>query len=185
MVLELISLLFWSTFDLLRGTLINSFYAFIFVIVGFFLRRFIAKRFAHDWFRSSILTTYLLVFLLIFLMHLLILFPVLSYDVFVPQEFRPSIAEAAAPFLTQIFNIAAAAFVLTFLLMPLELIGLYVYESAFGGRKINTAIRLFVAVFACTLIASILAIFVFPYVFGIDVLLAVLNLAVFGVSSLF
>ena len=83
----------------------------------------------------------------------------------------------------QLLNIVFAAAVVTFLLMPLEFIGLYIYEKILAP-KTTWSIRLLLAVFLSTLLASILVIFVFPLVFGINVLLAVLNLAVFGITSL-
>ena len=169
--------------DLIRGSVINSVYVFAIVIVAFFIRRYMAKKFSMNWFKSSILTTYLLVFLLIFVMHLLILFPVLSYYVFIPPEFQPTLADNITSLILQLFNIVFSAAVITFLLMPLEFIGLYFYEKVLP-EKTAYPIKLLFAVFLSTLLASILVIFVFPSVFGINVLLAVLNLAVFGIVSL-
>ena len=170
-------------FDLIRGSVINSVYVFAIVIVAVFVRRYMAKKFSMNWFKSGILTTYLLVFLLIFVMHLLILFPILSYDVFVPPEFQPTLADNITSLVLQLFNIVFASAVITFLLMPLEFIGLYFYEKILP-EKTAFPIRLLLAVFLSTLLASILVIFVFPLVFGINILLAVLNLAVFGIVSL-
>ena len=116
-------------------------------------------------------------------MHLLILFPVLSYYVFIPPEFQPTLADNITSLILQLFNIVFSAAVITFLLMPLEFIGLYFYEKVLP-EKTAYPIKLLFAVFLSTLLASILVIFVFPSVFGINVLLAVLNLAVFGIVSL-
>ena len=170
-------------FDLVRGSVINSVYVFAIVLVAFFVRRYIVKKFPMAWFRSSILTTYLLVFLLILVMHLFILFPVLSTNVYTPPEFQRTIADTITSLILQLLNIVFAAAVVTFLLMPLEFIGLYFYEKILAP-KTAWSIRLLLAVFLSTLLASILVIFVFPLVFGINVLLAVLNLAVFGITSL-
>lgn len=169
-------------FDLLRGSIINSVYVFLIVLVAFFVRRHVAKRFSMNWLKSSILTTYLLVFLLIFVMHLLILFPVLSQNVFTPAEFSPPITDTIISVFLLFFNIIFAAVVITFLLMPLEFIGLYFYEKALPS-KTGWPIRLLVSVFLSTLLASIMLIFIFPSVLGINVALAVLNLAVFGIAS--
>ena len=169
-------------FDLLRGSIINSVYVFLIVLAAFFVRRHIAKRYSMTWFKSSILTTYLLVFLLILVMHLLILFPVLSQAVFTPPEFSPTITDTIFSVLLLIFNIVFASAVITFLLMPLEFIGLYFYEKALPS-KTGWPIKLLFSVFLSTLLASILIIFVFPSVLGINVALAVLNLAVFGIGS--
>ena len=172
-----------SIFDLLRGSIINSVYVFVIVLVAYFARKYFAKKFSLNWFRSAILTTYLLVFLLILVMHLQILLPIITQGDTAPPEFSPTITDSLFSVFLLLINILFSTAVITFLLLPLEFIGLYFYEKALP-QKTAWPIRLMLAVFLSTLLATLLIIFVFPSVFGINILLAVLNLAVFGIVSL-
>ena len=62
-----------------------------------------------------------------------------------------------------IFKILVNALILTLLLLPLELLGSFILEKLRGRYKLHPLINTFIAVFAVVLLASVLYVFLLPW----------------------
>ncbi|AJF60211.1 MAG: hypothetical protein J4224_01585 [Candidatus Diapherotrites archaeon] len=161
MVQDLVSVTVFSLIDLLKGSFISSVPVFIFVFFASKVRRAIAGKYKWSWFKSGFITTYLLIFSLILVLYLQPALPLLQSDPFgeTPVEFQTPVLELLLIALIQLVRLLVVALVLSFIVLPLEFIGLFLHEKIKKSFKFHWALKLYLTVFIVTLLASIFVLF--------------------------
>ena len=166
MAQDIFLLAFFSLLDLLKGSIIFSIPVFVFVFVAIFVRKALAQKYGWQWFSSSLVTTYFLVFSLVLVIYAL---PIVDVNNSVQNypilpELAPTPLEIAAPILLQFFRLLVVALILAFILMPIEFVGLFLFEKI--SQKIRAAyvVRAFLAVFASTFFSLAIIIFLVPWI---------------------
>jgi len=163
MASDLFSVALFSLIDLLRGSFINSLLVFIFVFFAVKVRRSLSRQYKWSWFKSSFITTYLLVFSLILVLYLIPIIEVVrenpEFGGSVPVEFQIPVNELFASAVVQIIRLLVVALVLSFMLVPLEFVGLYIHQQIVKKFKFHWAIKLYLAVFLTTLLSFAFIIF--------------------------
>ena len=165
MVLELAFNLFFSAVDLLKMAFIVSVPAFCGVLLGKELKKAIEKKIKGSWLKSAFIVTYIFSFVIVFLLYV---FPLISASSelsqrFVPEELNPTLTDSIIAVGWALIKILFAAFVIAIFLVLLEFVGLYVFEWLEKKYKLNYFAGLFVGVFAASLVALIIVLFLFPW----------------------
>ncbi|MEW6295786.1 MAG: hypothetical protein AB1467_05875 [Candidatus Diapherotrites archaeon] len=165
MVLDLASNAFLSVIDLIKIAFFASIPAFIAVILGKKLKEMLEEKFKGSWLRNSFIVTY--VFCLIIVAFLYV-FPLMSAlgevdTAGVPEELNPTLADSIIAFFWSVVKVVFSAFVIAVLLIPLEFVGLYVFEWIQKKYKFNYFAELFLGVFSASLVAVIVLLFLFPW----------------------
>ena len=155
----------YGLFDLLKGSFLVSIIVFVFVFIAIFVRTALAKKYKLNWFKSSILTTYFLVFSLVLVLYIMPVIDILitpATGIILP-ELQPTPVELLIPFVLQFARLLVIALMLTLLLMPLEFIGIFLFEKISEKFKFAYSIRLFLTVFAVSVFTSAFVLFVAPW----------------------
>lgn len=151
--------------ELVKGAFLLSIPVFVFVFIAIFVRRALAKKYKWNWFKSSIITTYFLVFSLVFVLYALPILQVLTIPgQIVFPEFQPTILEQFVPLVIQFARLLIVALLLTFLLMPIEFVGLFLFEKISEKTKHAFSVRLFATVFITMAVVSIVFLFIAPWI---------------------
>ncbi len=159
-------LLLFAVIDLLKGAFLVSIPAFAFVFIAVLVRKALAKKYKWNWFSSSLVTTYFLVFSMTLVLYITPYFDAtagLAPQV-VPPELQQTPAEFFAPFAAQFARLLIVALLLALLLMPIEFIGLFLFEKISERLHFAYSIRLFLATFLVSLFCSFIIIFVAPWI---------------------
>jgi len=165
MVLDLASNAFFSVIDLIKIAFIASVPAFIGVILGMKLKGLLEKKFKDSWLRNSFIVTYIFCLIIVAFLYV---FPLMeafgeTNTAGIPQELNPTLTDSILAFLWSAFKILFSAFVIAILLIPLEFVGLYVFEWLQKKYKFNYFAELFLGVFSASLVAVIVLLFLFPW----------------------
>lgn len=159
-------LAFFSLLDLLKGSVIFSIPVFVFVFTAIFVRKSLAKKYKWAWFKSSIVTTYFLVFSLVLVIYVL---PIVDVNNSVQNypilpELAPTPLEIATPIILQFFRLLVVALILTFILMPLEFVGLFLFEKISQKIKAAYSVHIFLTVLASTFFSLAIILFLMPWI---------------------
>lgn len=158
----------FSFFDLAKGSAIVSIPVFVFVFVASLARKWLEKKYKWSWIKSSFVTTYFLVFSFVFVLYT---FPIVQAfleagEETVLPEFAPTPLEIIVPIFLQSARLLLVALILTLLLLPLEFVGLYLFEKISQRVRAAFSVRLFLAVFLVTLFTFATVIFFAGWVFS-------------------
>lgn len=163
---NVLMLVFNSIIDLLKISLPASIVAFAFVFVAVIARKQLAQKYKWSWVKSSFITTYFFLFALTVSLYLA---PILDV-VFVPStsgippELAPTLSEIILPPIAQFLRLLVVALILAFILMPLEFVGLYLFEKISEKLKAGFSVRLFLTVFLATVFSFAITLFLMPWV---------------------
>lgn len=120
------------------------------VFIAVLLHRKISQKYKYKWFQASLLTTYLMLLVLIFFLYA---FPFVSAYLSAgssnPPDFPPTLFDQLAFISMSLIKVIFSAFVLTFLLMPVEFLGVFFIEKI-RKKKLHDFFNIFLAVYACT-----------------------------------
>lgn len=153
-----------SMLAFLRGVFIYSIPVFLFTMVAAIARRMTARRFKLSWIASTAIATF---FMMLSLTTALYLSPIIqafqepSYTL--PPELEPTLSEKAYFVALQTIRLLAVSVVLSLLLLPLELLGSFVFDALSKKTGWPFVVRVYAGVFATTLLAAYFAFFVFPF----------------------
>ncbi len=166
MAQDTLSLILFSILDLLKGSLIFSIPVFAFVFIAIFVQKALSKKYQWTWFKSSAITTYFFMFSLASVLYVLPIIDVFTttQTVSVLPEFAPTPLEIVLPIILQFVRLLVVALILSFILMPLEFVGLYLFEAISKKTKVSYSVRLFLAVFLSTLFTLAITIFLAPWI---------------------
>ncbi len=156
----------FSIIDLLKGAFLLSLPVFLFVFVAVLVRKALEKKYKWNWFKSSIMTTFFLVFSLVFVLYVTPASSVFLSGTQPPilTSLAPTLAQTIGSLFVQFVRLIVVSILLTFLLMPVEFVGLFLFEQVSQKLKIAYSIRLFITVFLATLVCSVFLIFVMPWI---------------------
>jgi hypothetical protein len=168
MPVELISKFFFSLFDLLRGAFFLAIPVFLVVFLSSFLHSWLAKKYNFSWLKSTMVTSYLTIFILI-----MVLYSVPAFLGFqesdqgtIPLSFQLSTIDWLVFIALIVLRNAAISLLFTLFILPLEFLSSMVFDYLKEKTKINKWLGVFAAVFSACLAASIILLFLFPWVIG-------------------
>ena len=183
MVSELVPKLLFSAIDLLKGSLVFSLPVFVVVLIAVFFGKFLMKKYKFNWLSAAGLTTYVFTAIILFIIYFTPILQSLGQTTIgtVPDMFQPTPQEIVGQILGVPARLLIVSLFVALLLLPLEFVGSYVYDFLSKKySKLNHYVRAFAAVFAATLFAWFLILFIFQLVFGIDLITGLLYLIFYG-----
>lgn len=166
MALAGVAELFFSVLDILRGAFILSIPFFLLALPGTVIRVRLAKRFKLSWLASAALTLFAFSLLFSFIAYtvpFLIALNTQNLGV-IPGELQPGLGDIAQFFLTYTLKVVLSAAVIVAFALPFVFLGSFFYDWLVK-KKFNRYICLFLAVFASCLVASVLLLFFFGWVY--------------------
>jgi hypothetical protein len=141
------------------------------------------KKYKFSWLSAAALTSYVFTAIIVFAIYFTPVLQSLGQSTMgeVPEMFQPSAQEIAGQILGVPARLLIVSLFVALLLMPLEFVGSFIYDSL-GKKypKLNHYIRAFAAVFCATLFAWFLILFVFQMILGIDLITGLLYLIFYG-----
>ncbi|MFH1224836.1 MAG: hypothetical protein V1676_03455 [Candidatus Diapherotrites archaeon] len=156
-----------SLFTLAKGGVICSILVFILVAPAMPVRSAIARHYKFGWLKSSAITSYLFVLVLVSAAYF---YPLLAAmgegaQTAYPDGLAPAPVENAAAFALSLIRVAAVAFVITLIIMPLVVLGAVLFDALSKRRKkANRHALVYVSVLAVTLASCAAVIFLLPWV---------------------
>ncbi|MEM0360468.1 MAG: hypothetical protein QXK06_04000 [Candidatus Diapherotrites archaeon] len=156
----------FTVVDLLRGSLVLSIPLFFTALAGRALHKKLTAKFKISWFFAAAIVCFFFSLLLVFTVY----FYPLLYGFGAeslgekPEELQPDFSDWMALALTSIFRVLAGSIFLTGVCLFFVLLGSFPKEWL-EKKKFNKYLCLFVSVYACTLLASALLLFLFGWVF--------------------
>ena len=158
--------LFFSVLDIVKGALILSIPLFLLAILGSFFHGLISKRFKASWLASAVITLFVFSAVFSFIAYtvpLILAFQAQNIGV-VPPELRLGFGDIAQFFLFYALKVVLSAALMTAFAIPFVFLGGF-FHDWLKKKKFNEYICLFLAVFASCLVASVLLLFFFGWVF--------------------
>lgn len=184
MAMDIVSDILLSLFGLLQGSLVTSVPVFVLVLLGSLLKEKIQKKYPSlKWLQASAVSTFILLFVLIFIMYYSPVVSSIGQETIgtIPPQLSPDLTTFILTNLFVFLRLVFVVAVLTLIILPLELIGSFIHDSLKGRfPELNRLIIIYASVFASTVIAALLAIWLLPLVLGIDVITGVLFFIYFG-----
>jgi len=165
MSVSLFEIIFGSVVSLLKGSFFVAIRVFFLVLVGSAIRKMIEKELKWNWIFSAFFATYLIC----------VTGLIIVYFVPVIESFREqSLGEIPSPvalsfdtivlaFFYNVFKVFFSALVLSLLLMPLELVGLYMHS--FFSQKLKKTLKILVlaiTTYAISIFSSFVILFIIP-----------------------
>lgn len=156
--------------ELFRLSLITSIPSFIIALGTEQLHKRLSKRFSLSWAKSALISTYLTVTLLIMVLYSLPLYIGWAESPLTGQSMPPELQPVALDYLMFavffVLKIITTGLIFSILLLPLIFFSVYALEKAREKEKLPELANKFVAVFATNVLAWLVLLFVFPWVFG-------------------
>lgn len=181
MPLDPVSDVLLSLLGLLQGSVLTTAPVFAVTLAAAALRKKLAARFGLSWIKSSFIVTYLTVLVISALLYFSPLVASLGEGIYVPAPFQNELWVSALSALAVPLRLVLVCLAFAVLLLPLELIGSLVFDaSKQRWPKINYYLNVLISVFVTVVIAALLAIWLLPAVFGIDVITGVLYMLFYG-----
>ena len=162
MAFSLIDVL-WAVFGFVKGIFLISLVVFVLSLAGLKIFSYVQKRFSLSWFRAVLLSIFLEVFVLLLVVYFLpayLGFQEQTYGELLP-ELQPTIFEIVGGYLFTLVRLLLVSLLFCFLLLPLVFVSSYVFEKL--NPKWPHYLRVFIAVFASTLIGGIVVLLLFPW----------------------
>jgi len=166
MVLDLIANIFFSIAYLLKGAIFYSFFTYIIVLVAVYVRKIIAEKFKLNWLLSTAIVTYLVLFLIIFVIYLTPFFTSIgeTQTGIIPEPFAQTNLEIVIGIIFVFLRLVLVVAVLTLLVLPLEFIGVFIFEQIEERNPKGYYLNIALATFATVLITSIVVLFLAPWI---------------------
>ncbi|MFH1234674.1 MAG: hypothetical protein V1493_03615 [Candidatus Diapherotrites archaeon] len=152
----------FSVIDILRGAFVLSIPLFIAALLGSFLHKKISKKFKRSWFASAVIVCLVFSLAAVSLWY----FSPLAYGFGAenlgvkPEELQPDASDWTALAFTSVFRVFTASIFLAAVSLFFVMLGSFPKEWL-EKKKFNKYICLYASVYACTLVASALFLFVF------------------------
>ncbi len=160
-----VELLIFSILDLLKGAIPAAIVVFIGALIGRELRKKIGKATKWNWLASALATTFIILWLLVLALYFYPLLTALQESNVgeVPSIFAPSPSSLLVSYLYGLFKVTLSAAVISLLLLPLELAGLYIFESVSKKLpKMPGWANLAIACYLTSAVSSAIIIFLVP-----------------------
>jgi hypothetical protein len=151
-------------FDLLKGALLNLLWPLVFVLIGTFLRRKIAKRFPKlKWFASAFVSCFVLLSLTVLLAYFIPVYFGLSQSLLglPPPSTGYTLIDLIIGFVFQFFRLLVVGLMLSFVAMPFVLLGSFVFEFIKSKFKTHYLVYLTASVYVVMLVFFFLLFYVF------------------------
>ncbi len=186
MPLGLLSDIAFSALGLLQGTLLTSMPVFVAVALLALVRSKIAARYSLSWIKSTALVTFVAIAVLVFLANYVPMLASLGEQSLgaVPAQLADNQESALLRAVMQPLRMIFVALALTLLLLPLGLIGDFIYAALNERWKgMNRYVWMFASVFLTVLVAMLFALIILPRAFGIDVITGVIYFVFVGTGG--
>ncbi len=155
---------------LLRLSLIVSIPAFVVVLAGERIHKYLSERFSLSWAKSTLISTYIILSLLIMVLYSIPLYLGWAESPLTGQQAPASLQPILLDFVLGIVFFAAKimlnALILTIFALPLQFFGVYILETIAEKQKLPPITNKFLAVFATALLVWIIILFLFPWIWG-------------------
>lgn len=157
--------LIYTLIDLLKGAIPASILVFFLVFIGRKLIKKVEEITKRSWLVNALFTTFIILWFLIMLAYF---FPVLtafnsSAVGEIPSAFAPSLASILGAYALGIARVTISAAVVSILLLPLEFIGLYLFEELSKKfKKYPDYAVLALTVYLVVVVSSAIIIFLIP-----------------------
>lgn len=155
----------FTIIDILKGTLILSVPFFIVSFFGSMLRKKLTEKYNFYWFYSSLITIFVFSLSFTLIVYLIPLYSgTQAADLGVkPPELQLEFNDHISFLLSSAYRIFLTSLVLTVFFAPFALIGSLLREFLMEKKEINKHLSLFISVFVCCLIGSVLFLFFFGW----------------------
>lgn len=163
MAQDLLSNILFSALDFGKGVFLVSLLVTVFVFCAWVAKQRLQKRFGLSWIKATSLVTLAMVFCLVCVVFFLPLIGT-SPGYEIPQELQEPLPNQIGFFFFEIFRLFFSSVVISFLLLPLVLIGSFVFDYLAAKTKLAFIFRLYLSVLCTTAIASYFLIFLAPFV---------------------
>ncbi len=153
--------------DLLRIALIISIPLFLASIPALLFKNWLAKKFSLSWIQSALITTYLAVTIILIFLYLFPYYLGFSESI-LAKQIPPSMlaitpADIAVAIFLTILKILVNALILTIILLPLEFFAEFASDKL-KEKKFPQLAKNFVIAYCTGLLATIIILFVFPWI---------------------
>jgi hypothetical protein len=165
MPVSVFEVIFGSIVSLLKGSFFVAIPLFFLILLGSIIRKKIEKELKWNWIFSAFFTTYFICSIgLIFVYFVPVIESLREQSLGeIPSTVAISFGTIVLAFLYNAFKVFFSALVLSLLLMPLELVGLYMHS--FFLQKMKKAPRILVlalTVYAISIFSSFVILFIIP-----------------------
>lgn len=162
---EILENLLFSAVDLLRGSLYIVPPLFVLVAAGRWLNSKIRASTKWSWVSTAFLSTFTVMLLAVLFAYFLPILDALQTQSIgeVPEPFAPSLGTMLASFAFGLVKAVAAALVISVLLMPLEFVGLSIFE-AISRRlpKMHPLVSLALTCYIAAIVSAAVILFIVP-----------------------
>ncbi len=161
MLLEIFS----SAVTLAKGSFLISVPVYLLAVAVAFVRKKIIESGIKNWLYSSFISTALILFVLFFIAYFYPALTAMQEQEIgkVPSIIAPSATETIASILFGAWKVVATTLLVSAILMPFELIGSYIHSKVVEKfPKLNDYARLYLTCFACSIIGTIVILFIIP-----------------------
>lgn len=151
----------FTAIDLVRGAFVVSLPFFALAFLGSLLHRRLSGKYKFSWLISAVVTIFVFSFAFAVFAYL---YPLQQGDLGVlPPELQPDTSDHLGFLLGSVFKVTLTSAVLTGIFTPFALLGSLI-KDRLEKRKYNKYICMYAAVFACSLLGSLLFLFLFGWI---------------------
>lgn len=153
--------------ELFRIAIIITIPVFLIAIAALFLRKTLSERFKLNWVKGTLLANYIVIAIIIAIAY------ILPYSlgfaesglakIEMPSVLAITPAEILLVTVLSIIKILISTLIITVLVLPLEFFGSFMLEKL-KERQLPELAKLFITAFATCLLATIIILFVFPWI---------------------
>ena len=165
MAISPIENLVFSLIDLLKGSIVVAVPLIIFLLIGKWLGKKVAAKTKRSWTVNAMITTFIISWSVVLLMYFApYIFALQELSIGeVPSFFSPAPASLLLSFVYGLVKVSLVSALLSILLLPLELIGLFVFESISKRfPKYSETARLAATAYVMAVFSSLVIIFIVP-----------------------
>ncbi len=162
-----IEILVFSVLDLLKGSFIAAVPIFVIILAARWLLGKIQKKTKWNWLFCAFAATYAVLWVMLlfvyFIPFLLGLNQSISVQGEIPSVFAPPSGSYLMSFLYGLFKVTIAAAVISLLLLPLELIGSFIFEWVNKRLpKAHPLLGLFITTYLASIVGVAILLFIIP-----------------------
>lgn len=165
MAASLPELIVASLLSLLKGGLFVAIPLFFLILIGSALRKRIEKELKWNWVFTAFFATYFICLLGLLAIYFAPGLEALREQTLgeVPASIAPSLGTVVMAFFYGVFKVFVSTLVLSLLLMPLELVGLYMHTFfAEKLKKAHPILVLALTTYAISIFSSVVVLFIIP-----------------------
>lgn len=169
---------FVSVLDFLKGVALFSIISIFFVLAGSFFQKLLMQKLKLKWVHATMIAVYIICLACVFAIYVYPLFLADLVPSYIPPYLASPVTDQAYMFLLQGVRLLIVSLALTVLLLPVILIGAFLFDWLSKKTRLGFALRLSLSVFIVNAIAWYFILFYLGFIIP-----GILFMIYFGVPS--